>query len=145
MFCLDQVIEGENEYPNKVNEVPVQTDFLNHFVVSSSFVGASHDVDPDDDVDDNAAEYVETMETGYDEEQGGKRHRTRDVVGLFPMHMVTKTKCSSFLKGFICQTESIVAETATFTDELSPFPGLTTEECQTTEDSQEHVFGHFTF
>ena len=34
---LDKVEECEYEYPNKVNEVPVQSDLLDHFVVTTFF------------------------------------------------------------------------------------------------------------
>ncbi len=39
-IILNEIKYGENKYPNQVNEVPVKTYFLYHFVGTSSFVSS---------------------------------------------------------------------------------------------------------
>ncbi len=48
---LEQVEAGEHEYPNQVNEVPVQTGFFDHQVMASSVEYAFPGHDEHNDVD----------------------------------------------------------------------------------------------
>src|SRR5690606_2218650 len=69
-FCvLNQIEEGENEYPNKIHEVPVNSDLLDHLIRTSSFIGSENHVEEDNDVQDDPHRYVETVETGNEEEE----------------------------------------------------------------------------
>ena len=89
----DEVIESENENPNEVYKVPVEAGFFNHFVVSALFIGSADGVDPDYHVDDYPAEYVEAVESCYNEEQRRKRNGAPGAVAFIPMEMITETNC----------------------------------------------------
>lgn len=48
---LHKVEERKYEYPYQVNEVPVQTDLFDHFVVTSSFKYSTKGHQPNNDID----------------------------------------------------------------------------------------------
>jgi hypothetical protein len=50
---LDKIEAKEYEYPYKVNEVPIQTSFFNHPVMSFSFEGSIDGHDQHHDIDNN--------------------------------------------------------------------------------------------
>ena len=65
----DEVKECKYEDPNEVNEVPVETNFLHHFIVLSAFEYAAVGHEENDDVDDYTREYVETVKTRDEEKE----------------------------------------------------------------------------
>ncbi len=76
LHLLEQVEAGEYEYPYQVNEVPVQTSFLDHQVVASSVEHTLVGHDEHDDVDHYTRQYVESVETGDGKEEVGKVGRS---------------------------------------------------------------------
>ena len=78
---LDEVKEGKYKYPNKVYKVPVQTNFLYHFIMTSLVKDADHCLVKDDKVDEYPTEYVESMKTSDKEKQCGKIWRPVLVLG----------------------------------------------------------------
>ena len=66
---LEKVEEGEYEDPHQVNEVPVETDLLDHFIMPSALHHTLKGHDEDDDVDAYTGEYVESVESGDEEEE----------------------------------------------------------------------------
>ena len=66
---LDEVEEGENENPNKVNEVPVQAYFLDHFIVLSALHNTVEYHEENHDVDDDTGEDVEAVKASNEEEE----------------------------------------------------------------------------
>ena len=42
---LNEIKEGEHKYPYEVYKVPIESYFFNHFVVSSTFIGAQQYVE----------------------------------------------------------------------------------------------------
>src|SRR5688572_197488 len=94
---LDEVVEGKYKYPHKVYKVPVQAYFLNHFIVTAFLVSTHHGIDPDNDIQYHSAEYVETVETCYDKEQGCKWHWAgSSIYSGYKMHMTAKTQTMHF-------------------------------------------------
>jgi hypothetical protein len=71
-FILNEVEECKYEYPNKVYEVPVQTNFLHHFIVSSAVVNTGNRIIINQEVQHHTTEYVETVESSNEEEEIGK-------------------------------------------------------------------------
>ena len=69
----DEVEKCENEDPNEVYEVPVETNFLHHFIVFPAFEYAAVSHEEDDDVDDYTREHVETVKTRDEEKEVGIR------------------------------------------------------------------------
>ena len=65
----DEVEECKNEDPNEVYEVPVETNFLHHFIVLSAFEYAAVGHEENDDVDDYTGEYVETVKPRDEEKE----------------------------------------------------------------------------
>gem|GEM_PF-4073307 len=69
-MILKKIEAQEDEYPNQVDEVPVEADFFDHFIAIASFdVHATDDVDEDDEQYYYAAEYVESVESRDGEKQ----------------------------------------------------------------------------
>ena len=69
---LYQVKEGEYKYPYKIYKVPVQTNFFNHLVVFSLFVGVQKHIEKYDHIEHHTREYVEPVETSDKEKEVGK-------------------------------------------------------------------------
>lgn len=69
---LNQIEESEYKHPNEVYKVPVQTNFLNHFVMAAAVIYACHGVVVNHKIQTYTREYVETMETGDEEEKRRK-------------------------------------------------------------------------
>src|SRR5690606_26622067 len=110
---LYQVKERKYEHPNEIHKVPVQPDFFHHFVVSSSLVNARYSVVIHHEVETNPTKHVEAVETGYEEEKGGKIRGSVLV--------------EAQRRSYSCSV-----------DEVSPFPGLAAKEGNSTEDCPEH-------
>ena len=72
---LDKIEAKEYEYPHQVYKVPVQTGFLDHFVMPALVEMPQPGFDPHHHVDHHAAEYVEAVETGDAEEITAKGDR----------------------------------------------------------------------
>ena len=114
----DEVIESENENPNEVYKVPVKAGFFNHFVVSALFIGSADRVDPNDNIDDNPAEYVEAVESCYNKEQRCKRNRPPGTVAFIPMEMVAEAYFRKVLIALFGNPEEVGVESSAISDEL---------------------------
>ena len=80
---LEEVEAGEYEYPNEVYKVPIKAYFFYHFVVATFFVSAVYNIDQYQNVENNTAGNVCTMETGDGEEKVeelvGRLHSSKRV------------------------------------------------------------------
>ena len=70
---LNEIEECEDEDPDKVNEVPVQTDFFNQLIILFTIESPLIDQDENNQVDHYSGEYVESVETGNEEEEISKQ------------------------------------------------------------------------
>ena len=52
--------------------MPVQANFLNHFITTPSFIGAKYNVEENDNINNNARKNVKTMETSDKKEEISK-------------------------------------------------------------------------
>lgn len=78
---LNEIEECEYENPDKVNEVPVETNFLNQFIVFFLIKGPFGNKYKHDEVDHNSAEYVKAVKAGNEEKEITKQ-RCRPVFVL---------------------------------------------------------------
>ena len=69
---LYQIKEGENKYPNKVDKVPIQAYFFNHFVMAATLVGTQQYIKENNTINNHTWQDVETMESSYKEEKVSK-------------------------------------------------------------------------
>src|ERR1044071_1346351 len=102
----DEVEEGEHKYPYQVNKMPVKAGFLDHFIVATLIIGAGIHVQENDHIDHHSAEYVKTMETCHDKEQGRKS----------------------------CRPKRIAVQRSTFGNELCPLPCLAAQKGEPAQD-----------
>src|SRR5690554_5947298 len=77
---LYQIEEGEYEYPNKVHKVPVQPDFLHHFITSAALIGAQNYVEENYYVQQDPDGNVEPVETCNKEKEICKKRMPVFVV-----------------------------------------------------------------
>ena len=68
---LNEVEEGEYEYPHQVYEVPKQSYFFYHFVVATTFKYATNGHQENNQVYKHPLKNVEAVETSYEEEEVG--------------------------------------------------------------------------
>lgn len=69
---LYEIEECEDEDPDKVNEVPIKTDFFNKLIILFAIESALIYQDENNQVDHYTGEYVESVETGNEEEEVSK-------------------------------------------------------------------------
>jgi hypothetical protein len=69
---LNEVEQGENENPYQIHKVPIQSDFLNGFVGSSSIENTGSGHDGDDYIDNNPTKYVKSVKPSDGEKQIGE-------------------------------------------------------------------------
>ena len=65
----DEVEEGENKHPNKVDKVPVKAHFFDHLVVLAAFHDAVEHHQKHHQIDDHTGEHVESVKPGDEEEE----------------------------------------------------------------------------
>src|SRR6478735_1687605 len=76
MLSLYKIKESKYKDPNEVYKVPIQSDFLHHLIVTSTFVNTSYCIEINQEVKTNSAKYVESMEPCDEEKEVGKVRRT---------------------------------------------------------------------
>src|SRR5690606_15439051 len=105
---------------------PIQSDFFDHFIMSSSFVHTHHRVIVDEEVQTDATEYVEPVKPCDKKEESRKVRRTILVHGQRCPEVFSTFRYST---AFMCTVNKV-----------RPFPRLATKECKTPEDCPEHPF-----
>ena len=76
----DKIEKGKHKLPDKVNEVPVQPDFLHHFIVATAFIHAGEGIVKDQKVKAHATEHVKSVETCDEKEKCGKIRGATNIV-----------------------------------------------------------------
>jgi hypothetical protein len=76
----DQVKTGEYEYPYQIYEVPIQSNFLNHQVMTSFFKHIIKGHNQNNDIDHYTRENVKAMKSGDGEEVIGKVRRRSGTI-----------------------------------------------------------------
>lgn len=88
---LNKIEEGEHKHPHKVDEVPVQSDLLHHFVVAPALIHAGKRIVEDQKVKTYATEHVEAVEAGDKEKEVGKCGR--------PILILVKVRANECITG----------------------------------------------
>src|SRR5436190_21928562 len=109
---LNKVKESKYKDPDQIYKVPVQSNFLNHFVMATPVIYSGHSIIVYEKVKTNTAEYVKAMETRNKEKESCKIGRSILIVC-----QVSSKKCSAF-----CHRSAIMCAMY----KVSPFPCLAT-------------------
>src|SRR5690606_22160360 len=79
-YLLDQIEKGKYKYPYQIYKVPVESDFLHHFVMPPSLISAQNNIEKNDHIDQHPGKNVETVKARDKEEKIRKQAMTVFIV-----------------------------------------------------------------
>lgn len=143
-YGLEQVEAGEYEYPYEIYKVPVETDLFHHFVVTTALISTIYCIYQHQDIENNTAQYVTTVETGNGKEEVVKlvrRFSDRMHTGCFICRAACIEEMLVSMRIDIITGES-APQATDLVMKVRPFPGLAGKERDTADDRPQQPFDH---